>query len=55
MTVNNWQGIEHDHVQLKEQIKDWERRIDALINNPDDQEALAELENISHEMYTVNT
>jgi hypothetical protein len=47
-------SFKQDHAELKKQIKDWETRIDALIDNPDDQEALNELENISHEMMTVN-
>jgi len=43
-----------DHRELKKQIKEWELRIDKLINNPDDGEALRELENISHEMMSIN-
>lgn len=46
--------IAKDHAEIKKQIKDWELRIDALINNPDDDEALRELEAISHEMMAIN-
>lgn len=47
-------NLEKDHKELKKLIKSWELRIDKLIENPDDQEALNDLENISDEMMSIN-
>ena len=43
-----------DLEEIKKQIKTWELRIDEIINNPKHQEALTDLEAISHEMMSIN-
>ena len=41
-------------INLLGYIKTWELKIDDIINNPDDQEALADVQEVSNQMMLVN-
>ena len=49
--------LEKDHAEIKKQIKHWEKRIDAILANPNvllDSRVGEELEQMSQEMMEIN-